>query len=881
MLVEGARLFGDEEENKNRPGRFDENDGKEMIAALKGRYGKVRVTNFSRQVYKPSRPVISGKTSFHFAQTVVTKIRKMAGSPKMRPGDAMVYPSGKGATAAIKAAGGRIHRGTGFGIMPAEAAKRHPELTAKYSSGEARYAFIGSRNRHAAPAKAASVFQRYCERGGDSQENNDGQDEAGDASEALPAGAMKRIKDLSRDDGGIIEITSIGKTSAERTAFWDAVDEAEQSGGRIQYRIIAEIPHEVSLDLVRQALEEFTDQMRSRNLPFYAVVHESEVGAGSDPRNRHCHFLYYDRPCHRSDDGGWDFSGSKHPDTRKATWIPLLRSEWSAAFNRALDLEEKRRRESGKTEMLFPRDGTGCVAHTPGAVDETLMMPAVLDPEHGNRPILRRLDPRTYKEMGIPKYPCLHMGPKATRLERMGVPTTIGVDNARLEEHWKVYLEAAWRQSHFVKRIKKGLDLIKESPDDDPFANDDARSASLDLFLATKEHCTAVIRYRETDADNRVEERADRRFDWAEQRKQSLEQEVEKRRAAGRVAKKDGHRLGLINLLSEIQVDAKAAKERFVKELVDDFDSRGIDGPHNLLRPLQASRKKVEDAATSFQKVLLGAEIAKRQGHLDTIRELSRAVAFDKIIRSPEGTVDQLVADARRLGPSSGEGKTSLIMADVISHTEQRAEAEARKAAALDRLFEQMAVSASERPLWQSTLCNLAGTTALRAKLPNAPVFRTGPEPDLEREQLAEIILSERSLRPQRFDRAFEEPRITALSEAVEAITIYRLTLMNEVEKADVANSWRQGCIGYGRSDEVRPIIEAAQRRIDELQRQYDGLSDPMAASRVQREQERAARMAATRAEGDFERLALEQQEKEKARREAEAKRERRRQFEM
>ena len=108
--------------------------------------------------------------------------------------------------------------------------------------------------------------------------------------------------------------------------------------------------------------------MRSRNLPFYAVVHESEVDAGSDPRNRHCHFLYYDRPCHRSDDGGWDLSASKHPDTRKATWIPLLRSEWSVAFNRALDLEEERRRESGNTEMLFPRDGTGCVAHTPGAV---------------------------------------------------------------------------------------------------------------------------------------------------------------------------------------------------------------------------------------------------------------------------------------------------------------------------------------------------------------------------------------------------------------------------------------------------------------------------------------------------------------------------------
>ena len=195
----------------------------------------------------------------------------------------------------------------------------------------------------------------------------------------------------------------------------------------------------------------------------------------------------------------------------------------------------------------------------------------------------------------------------------------------------------------------------------------------------------------------------------------------------------------------------------------------------------------------------------------------------------------------------------------------------------MDRLFDQMAVPDSERALWHATISTLAGTNALREKLPAAPVFRTGPDPDLEWEKLAETILADRHLRPQRFDRAFTEPALGALLEAVTATTNYRIAQMNEMEKADAAQARSHGSVRFGRSDEGRPLIEAAQRRVGDLQRRYDELPDPMVASRELR---RHDKLAARQAQLDLQRLATQQAQEKRRLEELAAKRERRRQAE-
>lgn len=268
------------------------------------------------------------------------------------------------------------------------------------------------------------------------------------------------------------------------------------------------------------------------------------------------------------------------------------------------------------------------------------------------------------------------------------------------------------------------------------------------------------------------------------------------------------------------------------------------------------------------------------------MRKLVPAVAFELVARPPVGTVEHQIAEARRHGPTSREGKTCLIMAEAISYAEQRVEAEAAKAAAIAALCDHLAVPAGERQLWQSTISSLAGTEALRAKLPEAPVLpaaalasepMSGDDPNQEREQLAQAILTDRNLRPPRFDQAMTEPVLVALLAAVKATNHYRIVQLNEMEKADAANSRVHASVRFGRSDEVRPLIEAAQRRIDDLQRQYDGLPDPMAASRDQRRQVKAD---AHQAQIDLERLAAQQEQEKRRLDEQAARREKRREVE-
>jgi hypothetical protein len=100
---------------------------------------------------------------------------------------------------------------------------------------------------------------------------------------------------------------NLGTTPEERTAFWTAVSDLERKNGRLQYGIIAELPHEVSpagrLDIMERFL---ADEIAGRELPHWGVIHRPD--AHNDPRNFHVHVLYYSRPGRRDAKGGWDFS---------------------------------------------------------------------------------------------------------------------------------------------------------------------------------------------------------------------------------------------------------------------------------------------------------------------------------------------------------------------------------------------------------------------------------------------------------------------------------------------------------------------------------------------------------------------------------------------
>lgn len=181
---------------------------------------------------------------------------------------------------------------------------------------------------------------------------------------------------------------NIGQNARDRTAFWSAVEAREREDGRVQSTIIADLPYEPEIGAIGRAriLENFGREFEKLGLRWHGVTHVPDEH--SDPRNFHLHILYHDRPATRNlNDGGWEFARRKHDVPRARGFIKMLRLKYAEIVN-----------------SEFQRAG-----------------------------INRRYDPRSYEEMGIPKKPTLHMGVKATALERKGISTFAGRYNYGVE----------------------------------------------------------------------------------------------------------------------------------------------------------------------------------------------------------------------------------------------------------------------------------------------------------------------------------------------------------------------------------------------------------------------------------------------------------------
>jgi hypothetical protein len=129
-------------------------------------------------------------------------------------------------------------------------------------------------------------------------------------------------------------------------------------GGRIQTRIIAELPWELNGRERVEVVRDFTAKLAERKFPYWAVVHAP--GAKNDDRNYHVHIDYYDRPCDRMTDPKngkevWDFEileEKRYSNRTKYTsrpfqqaklreangrkWLRTLRGHWEKVTNEAL-----------------------------------------------------------------------------------------------------------------------------------------------------------------------------------------------------------------------------------------------------------------------------------------------------------------------------------------------------------------------------------------------------------------------------------------------------------------------------------------------------------------------------------------------------------------
>ncbi|MBQ0819893.1 MobA/MobL family protein [Microvirga sp. HBU67558] len=210
-------------------------------------------------------------------------------------------------------------------------------------------------------------------------------------------------------------------------------------GGRIQNRIIAELPFELEGRERVEIVRNFTDKLAEKGLPYWAVIHAPDHN--NDLRNYHVHIIYYDRPAGRMKDpknpaGGelWDFEIEDEkiyksrnrkkfrpfmqPKLREASeqpWIPQLREHWKDVSN---DVMEK----AG---------------------------------------VIKRYDARSYEAMGIDLDPLKHIPSKTFNKERKGELTEDGVVLARRQ--WQVMQDRLVNDHE--KRARHRQRILKEKTD--------------------------------------------------------------------------------------------------------------------------------------------------------------------------------------------------------------------------------------------------------------------------------------------------------------------------------------------------------------------------------------------------------------------------------
>lgn len=212
---------------------------------------------------------------------------------------------------------------------------------------------------------------------------------------------------------------------------WNEIDPAIEfksgPGGRVQFRFVAELPHEIIAEDRALIVQNFCDHLetfsrdeagRSQGMMYTAVIHAPD--ANNDRRNYHLHIIAHDRPAKWLDDKGmWDFEvveDFNHNGNMRQRY-PFRQNKIG---------EVTRKLNPSKRHANYDNANAGA-DFIPGMRRKYAQITnAVLEA----RGIERRLDPRRYEEMGIARTPTEHLGTKAAALEAIGVPTIIGKLNA-------------------------------------------------------------------------------------------------------------------------------------------------------------------------------------------------------------------------------------------------------------------------------------------------------------------------------------------------------------------------------------------------------------------------------------------------------------------
>lgn len=205
-------------------------------------------------------------------------------------------------------------------------------------------------------------------------------------------------------DPGHMSFGTTGASRRDREDFWRALEQSEGRRGRVQNRIILELPYELDASGRLALTREFCRIFEEKQLAYWATIHAPS--GHNDKRNYHLHIAYSDRPARITTDGTWDFTITRE-----------IKGSNRAMRTRRPYRMRKDRTAQGRQWIVALRRRFSDIANFHLSLAG----------------LSKRYDPRSYKESGIAKEPTRHLGTKAFIAETYGIPTRRGLANARRE----------------------------------------------------------------------------------------------------------------------------------------------------------------------------------------------------------------------------------------------------------------------------------------------------------------------------------------------------------------------------------------------------------------------------------------------------------------
>lgn len=416
-------------------------------------------------------------------------------------------------------------------------------------------------------------------------------------------------------------------------------------GGRIQFRMVGELPHEVSHAARLRIMRGMADPFEKAGLPYTAVMHAPNYA--NNDKNWHFHLNYHDRPTTRFVNDPNDpthahlmpcAADGPRKKERKAKALARIGTpemeQFVGRWNFDVPLETKKKSRNTVTSYPYYKEKLRRVPIL-NVENQRALLAELTNVELERAGQIRRVDPRTHPEMGIDRETDEHLSSRRSQLEDAGVPTKMGQHNERRQWEYQMRLIERTRAKGVqeleteVLQMRQSLAARRSSPEKETAAKSVIKAYRHCQQAALEQHSITQLLFehhaRSESRAKRVEEVCVRHLEAMRVGKASKQVQKHEQAYRDRLDQARAHLHGLSALLADEIAEigrSRDAAERFTNDarrLRSEFD--GL-----VRQEIETSRA---DVAAQHKEPLAFPQLEEREPGDDMPREPMRNVATE------------------------------------------------------------------------------------------------------------------------------------------------------------------------------------------------------------------------------------------------------------